>query len=360
MTLSWIFNRGPGTVFSKEFVPHLHLIKTITLLLAITCTQVLATTPGKVVGGKSFDTPAWFKDSFLEIADDVDDATDSGKHVLLFFHLNGCPYCEMTVNQQFQKEPLKSFMQEHFDSIEINVRGDREIAMTEEITTTERLLAEYLKIQGTPTIILLNSKNQVVLRLAGYRSTRALQQAFNYVQQMVYLETSFGDYKRANMQYGEYQFIANPLIETVSDFSSIREPVALLIEDDDCDDCATFHNKLISRAEIREQLEHYRFIRIDGKSEQLITDFNGRQISPKDWTAELKMDYRPGIILFDEGKEVARVASLLFPFHFEHLLRYGLNKNYLKYSRYGELMRARQEELFAQGIDTNVGKPDDW
>jgi len=360
MTLSWIFNRGPGTVFSKEFVPHLHLIKTITLLLAITCTQVLATTPGKVVGGKSFDTPAWFKDSFLEIADDVDDATDSGKHVLLFFHLNGCPYCEMTVNQQFQKEPLKSFMQEHFDSIEINVRGDREIAMTEEITTTERLLAEYLKIQGTPTIILLNSKNQVVLRLAGYRSTRALQQAFNYVQQMAYLETSFGDYKRANMQYGEYQFIANPLIETVSDFSSIREPVALLIEDDDCDDCATFHNKLISRAEIREQLEHYRFIRIDGKSEQLITDFNGRQISPKDWTAELKMDYRPGIILFDEGKEVARVASLLFPFHFEHLLRYGLNKNYLKYSRYGELMRARQEELFAQGIDTNVGKPDDW
>jgi len=51
---------------------------------------------------------------------------------------------------------------------------------------------------------------------------------------------------------------------------------------------------------------------------------------------------------------------MLFPFHFEHFLRYGLNKNYLEYSRYGELMRARQEILFAQGIDTNVGKPDDW
>jgi thioredoxin-related protein len=264
------------------------------------------------------------------------------------------------VNEQFQKEPLKSFMQEHFDSIEINVRGDREIAMTEEITTTEGVLAEYLKIQGTPTIILLNSKNQVVLRLAGYRSTRALQQAFNYVAEKAYLETSFSDYKRTNMQYGQYRFIADPLIETVTDFSSIREPVALLVEDDDCDDCATFHNKLISRAEIREQLEQYRFIRIDGKSEELITDFNGRRISPRDWAAELKMDYRPGIVLFDEGKEVARVASLLFPFHFEHLLRYGLNKNYLKYNRYGELMRARQEELFAQGIDANVGKPDDW
>ena len=329
-------------------------------LLATGSSQAFAVTPGKVVGGKNFDTPAWFKDSFLEIATDVEEANESGKHVLLFFHLNRCPYCAQTVNEQFQKEPLRSFMQEHFDSIEINVRGDREIAMTEEITTTERTLAKYLKIQGTPTIILLNSKNQVVLRLAGYRSTRALQQAFNYVAEMAYLETSFSDYKRANMQYGEYRFITDPLIETVTDFSSIKEPVALLIEDDDCDDCATFHNKLISRAAIREQLKQYRLIRIDGKSEELITDFNGRRISPRDWAAELKMDYRPGIILFDEGKEVARVASLLFPFHFEHLLRYGLNKNYLKYSRYGELMRARQEELFAQGIDANVGKPDDW
>ena len=329
-------------------------------LLAIGATQVIALTPGKVVGGKSFDTPDWFKDTFLEIASDVEEANESGRHVLLFFPLNECPYCATTVNQQFQQEPLRSFMQEHFDSIEINVRGDREIAMTEDVVTTERVLADYLNIQGTPTIILLNSKNQVVLRLAGYRSTRALQQAFNYDQQMAYLETSFSDYKRANMQYGRYRFIADPLIENVSDFSTLREPVALLIEDDDCDDCATFHYKLISRPAIREHLEQYRFIRIDGKSEELITDFNGRRISPRDWAAELKMDYRPGIILFDEGKEVARVASLLFPFHFEHLLRYGLNKNYLKYNNYSDLMRVRQEELFAQGIDTDIGKPDDW
>ena len=338
----------------------LRLITIISLLLCITVPQVHAVTPGKVVGGSGFETPAWFKDSFLEIATDVEEANETGKHVLLFFHLNGCPYCAITVNEQFQKEPLKSFMQQHFDSIEINVRGNREIAMNEEITTTERALAEYLKIQGTPTIILLNSKNQVVLRLAGYRSTHALQIAFNYVQQKAYLQTSFSDYKRDSMGYGQYQFIDNPMIEDVSDFSSTREPVALLFEDDDCEDCEVFHHKLISRPASRELLQRYRFIRIDAKSDDLITDFNGRQISPKDWAAELKMDYRPGIILFDEGMEVTRVASLLFPFHFETFLMYGLDKNYRKYSRPGELGRARQEVLFAQGINANVGRPDDW
>jgi hypothetical protein len=32
--------------------------------------------------------PGWFKDTFLEIAEDVDEASKQGKHVLLFFQLN--------------------------------------------------------------------------------------------------------------------------------------------------------------------------------------------------------------------------------------------------------------------------------
>ena len=330
------------------------------ILLGIASYQVTAIEPGKVTGGVNFVTPDWFKDSFLEIASDVEEANEVGKHVLLFFHLNACPYCNITVNEQFQKEPLKSFMQEYFDSIEINIKGDREIALSEDTNMTERALAEYLKIQGTPTILLLNSDNKIVLRLAGYRSIPALQQAFNFVQQKAYLQTSFAEFKRQHMQYGQYAFIDDPLIETVSDFSAIKRPVVLLIEDDDCNECANFHNKLISRQAIREQLAQYRFIRLDGKSEGLVTNFDGRKISPKDWFDELNITYRPSLLLFDEGKEVARVQSMLFPFHFEHFLRFGLNKNHQKYSRYGELMRARQEILFAQGIDTNVGKPDDW
>ncbi len=336
------------------------LILLIIMLLSTASYQAIAIEPGKVTGGVNFETPDWFKDSFLEIASDVEEANEAGKHVLLFFHLNACPYCNITVNQQFQKEPLKSFMQEHFDCIEINIKGDRQIALSAEVSLTERALADYLKIRGTPTILLLNSDNKVVLRLSGYRSVEALQQAFNFVQQKAYMKTTFSEYKRQNMKYGLYRFIDDPLIETVVDFSAIRQPVALLIEDDDCNECATFHNKLINRPQIREQLEHYRFIRIDAKSETSIIDFNGRKISPRDWVTELNLVYRPGILLFDEGREIVRVESMLFPFHFEHFLRYGLNKNYLVYSRYGELMRARQEILFAQGIDTNVGKPDDW
>ena len=45
-----------------------------------------------VLGWESRKQPDWFKESFLEIQDDVDEATEEGKHVMLFFQLNACPY----------------------------------------------------------------------------------------------------------------------------------------------------------------------------------------------------------------------------------------------------------------------------
>ncbi len=55
------------------------------ILLGIASYPVIAIEPGKVTGGVSFVTPDWFKDSFLEIASDVEEANEVGKHVLLFF-----------------------------------------------------------------------------------------------------------------------------------------------------------------------------------------------------------------------------------------------------------------------------------
>ena len=337
-----------------------HTIASSIFLLVFSTPVALGAEPGKVVGGMNFETPNWFKTSFLEIAEDAQEAGESGKHLLLFFHLNGCPYCTATVNDQFKQEPIKSFMQAHFDSIEINIKGDREIAMTADFTTTERELAEHLKIEHTPAILMLNRENETVLRLNGFRSTPALKLALEYVQQNAYLESSFSDYKRRQMRFGQYRFIANPMIETVTDFSAISEPVLLIIEDDDCNECSTFHTRLINRQPIIEQLAQYRFIRIDAKSDSRITDFNGRSISVKDWVAELNMAYRPGLIFFDQGREINRIESMLYPYHFEQVLRFGLNRNYEKFPDYSSFSRARRDALLAQGIDIDVGRPADW
>jgi len=65
-------------------------------------THVNAVESGKIVGGKVSTLPAWFKDSFLDISEDVEEAKDSDKHLILYMHLTGCPYCFKMVEEGFK------------------------------------------------------------------------------------------------------------------------------------------------------------------------------------------------------------------------------------------------------------------
>jgi thioredoxin-related protein len=118
---------------------------------------------GKVVGGVPHSAPNWFKESFLEIADDVDEASEAGKHVLLFFELNGCPYCDRMLRESFETDPVSSYIQANFDVIAINIQGDREIAFNEEISVSEKKLGEMLKVYSTPALVFLDENNSTCL-----------------------------------------------------------------------------------------------------------------------------------------------------------------------------------------------------
>lgn len=328
-------------------------------LLLLAALPLSAQNTGRITGGVEYEPPGWFKQSFLEIAEDVAEADGAGKHVMLFFHLNGCPYCAKT-SDFLDKEPIRSELQKHFDSIAINIKGDREIAMNEELNTTERALASYLKVQYTPTILFLDSNNRTVLRLNGYRSPEVFRVALDYVRNKAYRDQPFSAYKRENLKRDGYHFIDNPLFEDSRDFSKLKQPVMVIFEDRDCVSCDTFHRKLISRPEIVEQMQRYGVVRLDADSNEPITDFQGQRTTAKAWADQLGISYRPGVVLFDDGKETARVESLLYPFHFEHVLRYGLDGNYRNHASYLDLMDERQQKLLAEGKTINIGKPVDW
>ena len=93
------------------------LLLVLTLCFLGSGSAVAAATPGKVVGGKISEHPGWFKESFLDIAEDVGEAAESDKHVILFMHLNGCPYCFKMTEENFKHAPYTDFIKENFDVI---------------------------------------------------------------------------------------------------------------------------------------------------------------------------------------------------------------------------------------------------
>lgn len=141
-----------------------------------------------------YTLPNWFKNSFLEIAEDVDEAAAVDRHVMLFFHLDNCIYCARMLKENFTADTHQDFLQEHFDVIAINIRGAREVVFNEEVTMPEKELAQALKVDYTPTILFLDHENSTVARLNGYRSSERFMQVAEFVAKRAYKSSTLSDY----------------------------------------------------------------------------------------------------------------------------------------------------------------------
>jgi thioredoxin-related protein len=315
-------------------------------------------TPGKITGGKQSVHPDWFKESFLDIASDVEEATEAGKHVILFMHLNDCPYCAKMADENFAHAPYTPFIRENFDVIQINIKGDREVAFDTNTSISEKELARKLKVRYTPTILFLNNENKTVLRLNGYRSVPAFKHALDYVQQQAYLKTSLSRFIEDQQTTPVYTFSNHPMLKNISDLQSVApEPLAILFEDSSCDACNELHDGHLKNPDTLKILENFNFVRLDANAEDPIIDPEGNKTSAKAFAEKLGLTYRPGIVLFDKGKEISRIDGLLYTYHFQEVLRYVGERHYIKYPKnFYDYLGVRTEAILKSGKSIDLSK----
>ncbi len=326
-----------------------------TLLVALISTAALAT--GKVTGGIQSHHPEWFKESFLDIAEDVGEAAEADKHVILFMYLNGCPYCNKMIEENFKHSLDTDLIREHFEVIAINIKGDREVAFNEEVTVTEKQLADLVQVNYTPTTVFLNQENQVVLKLNGYRSVEKFGQALRYVQQKKYTEMKLADYIEQQQAPVHYQLRDHPLFTVMEDLSQVEGPLALLFEDSSCDACDALHDGHLKNPAITGVLEKMTVVRLDAASEAPLIDVEGRQTTARAYAKSLGLTYRPGIVLFDKGREIRRIDGLLYSYHFEEVLRYVAERHYQRYpDDFYKYLGARTQQLLDRGVNIDLSR----
>jgi thioredoxin-related protein len=301
-------------------------------------------------------TPDWFKESFLEIADDVDKASEAGKHVLLFFELNGCPYCDRMLRESFEADPLSSYIQANFDAIAINIQGDRDIAFNEELSVTEKELSEILKVTSTPALLFLNQDNKTIVRVNGYRAPERFKLILEFIATRSYQTSSLTDYLQARLDRNVYQLRDNPLFSQVTDLSSVDGPLMVIFEDGSCYDCDEFHNGILAHEQVGKEIAPYTIVRLDADSTATITEVHGNQTTPAGLARQYEMIYRPGVLVFDEGNLLRRHDSLTYPHHFKESMRYVAGGFY-KETDYRSYSDQRTEELLANGVDIDLGQP---
>jgi len=325
-------------------------------LLTINGLALAETPPGRMTGGKAHVFPDWFKPSFLNFKEEADEARRTGRHILVFMDLNNCPYCARTLDENFHQGDNMEYIKKNFDVIAINIRGQGEVTWIDQAAYTEQALALKLKVFATPTLVFIAPDGKKVLQLNGYRTPPTLRHALEYVHNKEYRKQSLSNYVEKKQKSPVYTLRDNPRFEKVTDFARYQKPLAVIFEDKNCTDCAGFHEKVLNHPDVIAELKPFRLVRLDAYAETPIVDISGKRTTPRAWAASLGMTYRPGVVLFNEGKEAGRVEGRFYHFHFKEMLRFVSEKYYKQYDRFGAYLNDRQSNLLQDGVNINFGE----
>ena len=148
----------------------------------------------------------FFVQSFLDLAEDLELAADSGKRFAVMWELRGCPYCKETHLVNFADPEIRDFVSGNFDILQLNLVGSREVVDFDGEAMEERALARKWGVRFTPTTqffpetldeVAGRKGNEVeVARMPGYFRPPHFLAMYRFVREKAYETTGFNDYLR--------------------------------------------------------------------------------------------------------------------------------------------------------------------
>ncbi|MGD8567579.1 MAG: thioredoxin fold domain-containing protein [Gammaproteobacteria bacterium] len=316
---------------------------------------------GKFFGAKTTEYPDWFKDSFLNIPEDIEEAKEANKRVMIFFHQAGCPYCNALVERNMAQKDIRDKIKKNFDIVGINMWGDREVTYINGKQYTEKALALALKVQFTPTLLFYDEKGKIVLRLNGYRSPAKFNVDLDYVALHKENKVSYRNYVKANLPdkkaskklHNEDFFAGKPYNLEVT--KNNKTPIAVFFEQKDCPDCDTLHNKVLPDKTLRKILSHFKVVQLDMWSKTPVTTPDGKNTTARDWADKLEVKFAPSIVVFNEkGEEVIRSEASFKVFHTQGILDYVLSGAYKEQPSFQRYLSERADHIREQGKDVDI------
>ncbi len=330
--------------------------KILRLFLMLGFLTSLSYGAGKVTGASEHEAPSWFKQSFLDISEDVDEATAKNKHLMLFIDLDGCPYCTKMLKESFEtKNQTSNFIKKHFDVINLNVKGSREITWKGK-SMTEKEFAVNLRIQYSPTILFLDKDKNVVLKLNGYRTAENFKTILEYIDGKHYKTKTLSEYLELVKNKSLKSETINKTTKKMEDLSKISSPLAIIFDEKQSTSSKEFHKTTLKNKDVVKELSKFTVVRFDANSNEEFIGVDGVKTTPRAFVKSINLDYRPGILLYNEKKLVSTVDALLYSFHFKELLRYVSQKEYKYFDTYLAYLAVRQKELTDAGVNIDLSK----
>ncbi|MEW8052119.1 MAG: thioredoxin fold domain-containing protein, partial [Candidatus Thiodiazotropha sp.] len=139
--------------------------------------------------------PDWFKKSFLDLPDDLEEAAQNNKRgLIVYFGQKRCAYCKMLLDVNFGLSDIATYTRKHFDIVPIDIWSTEEVTTLDSEVITQREYALRQKTNFTPSLIFYDTQGKEALRLRGYYPPYQFRAALEYVADAHYQKETFPDY----------------------------------------------------------------------------------------------------------------------------------------------------------------------
>jgi thioredoxin-related protein len=310
----------------------------------------------------AIDIPRWFAETFLDFREDVREAAKSGRRLMVYFGQDGCPYCRELMRVNFSQKDIADATRRHFTAIALNIWGDREVTWVDGRVRSEKAFAAFLRVQFTPTLLFLDEKGRIVLRLNGYYPPHRLRVALDYVAGRHENKLRFSEYLQRNVKEAdsgrlhEQAFFMKPPLELERVRKPGARPLAVVFEQKHCAACDEMHAQGFRDKAVLKLIDGFDVARVELFGSERVVTPAGRRLTAEQWGRELNVAYTPTIVFFDErGQEVFRIEAYLRPFHLESGFDYVASGAYRKEPSFQRFIQARAERIRARG-----GKVELW
>jgi thioredoxin-related protein len=308
---------------------------------------------------KAQEPPAWFAESLLFIKEDAAEAAKEGKRVMLYFGQDGCPYCKQLMEVNFRQARIVDKMKKGFVAVALNIWGDREVTWIDGRAMSEKQLTTALKVQFTPTLLFLDEKGGIALRVNGYLPPDRFESALDYVAGRMENKLPFAEYKTSAAKPSEalhpQPFFLKPPYDLRRKPGG--KPLAVLFETPHCAGCDELHREGFTRKEVLEQVRRFDIVRLSTLSGDALVAPGGQPFRANDWAAALKLTYVPSIVFFDDrGREIFRLEAYTRPFHLAGSLEYVASGAYRSEPSFQRFLQAEADRRRARGENVDLWK----
>jgi thioredoxin-related protein len=276
--------------------------------------------------------PDWFKISFLDLGDDLQEALEDGKQgILLFISASRCSYCKAFMETSLQAPDIRRRLTASFDIIGLDIFDDRELTTVDGRQFRVKEFVLHNRASNTPTLIFLGQHGRVLARIVGYYPPERFRNVLDYLEAKAYRHESLGEHlqrAREATDGGVGPIIADDLFSKppyMLDRSRVpaQQPLLVVFEQPGCDACERFHRRVLCDKSIRRLIGDYEAVQLDASDDhgRVVTP-DGDKTTPAAWYRRLGLNYQPAVVFFDrQGKEIMRIDSETQRFRMEGSLQ---------------------------------------